>query len=147
MKTNTSLCVVMLILTYNIYENNIYSADYLDMLMLNGFIPTNTKPTRVTIHSATLIDHIFLNFSQAHLTHDVVVASSPSFELDRSPTYDRISLLCCISIQPPPCHLLSSLQVVPLPEIYCIKIGALTTCSLPSYHCIPYEPTSYVQAR
>ena len=45
-------------------ENNIYSAaDYLDMFMSNGFIPTITKPTRVTIHSATLIDHIFLKYN------------------------------------------------------------------------------------
>ena len=33
-------------------ENNIYSAaDYLDMFMSNGFIPTITKPTRVTTFS------------------------------------------------------------------------------------------------
>ena len=41
-------------------ENNIHSADYLDLFMANGFIPTITKPTGVTITSATLIDHIFL---------------------------------------------------------------------------------------
>ena len=34
---------------------------YLDSIFSNGFIPVITKPTRVGINSATLIDHIYHN--------------------------------------------------------------------------------------
>ena len=37
--------------------------DYLDMLYSNSFLPVITKPTRITPHSATLIDHIYTNTS------------------------------------------------------------------------------------
>jgi hypothetical protein len=36
------------------------SCQYFDMMLCNSFIPTITRPTRVTQFSATLIDHIFL---------------------------------------------------------------------------------------
>ena len=34
---------------------------YLDLMMTNGFLPGNVLPSRVTNHTATLIDHVFLN--------------------------------------------------------------------------------------
>lgn len=34
---------------------------YLDMLYSNSFLPVITKPTRITAHAATLIDHIYIN--------------------------------------------------------------------------------------
>ena len=37
--------------------------DYLDMLYSDGLLPLITKPTRITSHSATLIDHIYTNTS------------------------------------------------------------------------------------
>ena len=37
------------------------TADFLDIMYSGGFIPLITRPTRVTRHSATLIDHIFTN--------------------------------------------------------------------------------------
>ena len=33
------------------------------MFVVNGFIPTITKPTRVIINSATFIDHVFLKYN------------------------------------------------------------------------------------
>ena len=83
MKTNTSLFMVMLILINLLnVENNIYSAtDYLDMFMSNGFIPTITKSTRVTIHSATLIDHIFLkhNPQSTHFAGSIITDISDHY--------------------------------------------------------------------
>ena len=41
------------------YENN-YVEQYTDTILQNSFIPCITIPTRITDHSATLIDHILL---------------------------------------------------------------------------------------
>ena len=43
------------------YANHNHTSDYLDIMYSNGFIPVINCPTRVTDHSATLIDHIFVN--------------------------------------------------------------------------------------
>ena len=40
------------------FETHTKTDDYLDNLFTHGFIPLITKPTRVTTHSATLIDHM-----------------------------------------------------------------------------------------
>ena len=37
------------------------TSDYLDIIYSNSFVPLITRPTRVTDHSATLIDHIMTN--------------------------------------------------------------------------------------
>ena len=42
-------------------QSHIKTNDYLDNLFSNGVIPEITKPTRITSHSATLIDHIYTN--------------------------------------------------------------------------------------
>ena len=42
-------------------QSHMKTNDYLDNLFSNGFIPEITKPTRITSHSATLIDHIYTN--------------------------------------------------------------------------------------
>ena len=42
-------------------QSHIKTNDYLDNLFSNGFVPEITKPTRITSHSATLIDHIYTN--------------------------------------------------------------------------------------
>ena len=43
------------------YNENKQTSDYLDMLLSLGFMPIITKPTRITDHTATLIDHIYTN--------------------------------------------------------------------------------------
>ena len=43
------------------FETHTKTDDYLDNLFTHGFIPLITKPTRVTTHSATLIDHMYTN--------------------------------------------------------------------------------------
>ena len=43
------------------YANHNHTSDYLDIIYSNGFIPVINHPTRVTDHSATLIDRICVN--------------------------------------------------------------------------------------
>ena len=50
---------------YNInilnYESHAQTAQFVDMMSSNGFLPLITRPSRVTATSATLIDNIFTN--------------------------------------------------------------------------------------
>ena len=43
------------------YNEDKQTAEYLDMLLTLGFLPIITRPTRITDHTATLIDHIYTN--------------------------------------------------------------------------------------
>ena len=45
---------------------------YLDMLFDNSLIPIITKPTRITDHSSTLIDHIYTNLPISKLTPGIL---------------------------------------------------------------------------
>ena len=55
--------------------------EFLDMLYTNNILPIITKPTRLTDHTATLIDHIYTNclqnFTAGILTVDI---TSPGAE-------------------------------------------------------------------
>ena len=46
------------------YHTDNKTSDYLDMLLNLGFLPIITKATRITDHTATLIDHIYTNCPQ-----------------------------------------------------------------------------------
>ncbi|EDO42599.1 predicted protein [Nematostella vectensis] len=46
--------------------------EYLDMLFSNGLMPIITKPTRITSHTATLIDHIYTNCPISHVTPGIL---------------------------------------------------------------------------
>jgi hypothetical protein len=43
------------------YETHKKTNDFIDDMISHNFIPLITKPTRVTTHSATIIDHIYTN--------------------------------------------------------------------------------------
>jgi len=45
--------------------------EYLNMLFSHGLLPIVTKPTRITSHTATLIDHIYINSSISHITYGI----------------------------------------------------------------------------
>ena len=49
-------------------SSSIITAAYLDQMLSNNLFPVITLPTRVTSHSATLIDHIFTNADLNKLT-------------------------------------------------------------------------------
>ena len=46
--------------------------DYLDMLYSSNLLPVITKPTRITSHIATLIDHIYTNASTDQIIPGIV---------------------------------------------------------------------------
>lgn len=49
--------------------------DYIDMLYANYCYPIITKPTRITNHSATLIDHIYTNVFNSTITSGILTAN------------------------------------------------------------------------
>ena len=58
------------------YEDHKPTEDYVNMLFSYSLFPIITKPTRITSHSATLIDHIYTNsaifdLTAGILTHDI----------------------------------------------------------------------------
>ena len=58
MKTNKFFFLDVTLLNYNDHQP---TNKYLDPLALNSFIPHILQPTRITTHSKTLIDNVFLN--------------------------------------------------------------------------------------
>ena len=55
------------------FPNHSKTNEYLENIFSQGHIPLITKPTRVTDHSATLIDHIYANKLQITTTSGIVV--------------------------------------------------------------------------
>jgi hypothetical protein len=62
---------------------------YLDMLFDNSLIPIITKPTRITDHSSTLIDHIYTNLPISKLTPGIL-------KVDIS---DHLPVFCIVKTQ------------------------------------------------
>ena len=57
------LCYIMGDYNINLinYDSHSPTKDFIDLLSANSLYPTISKPTRITSHSATLIDNIFTN--------------------------------------------------------------------------------------
>ena len=57
------------------FNEHTQTEEFLDMLYANNILPIITKPTRLTDHTATLIDHIYTNclhnFTVGILTVDI----------------------------------------------------------------------------
>ena len=56
------------------YNTDNQISEYLDMLLSLGYLPIITKPTRITDHSATLIDHIYTNVPQKVVESGICLA-------------------------------------------------------------------------
>ena len=56
------------------YHSDKFTSEYLDMLFDLGYMPLITKATRITDHSATLIDHIYSNSPQKVLKSGICLA-------------------------------------------------------------------------
>ena len=56
------------------YNTDRQTSDYLDMLLNLGFMPMITKATRITNHSATLIDHIYTNSPEKIIKSGICLA-------------------------------------------------------------------------
>ena len=59
------------------------------MLYANNFLPIITKPTRLTDHSKTLIDHIYTNSPIDNITSGIAL-----FELS-----DHLPIFCLINME------------------------------------------------
>ena len=55
------------------FESHNKTNIFLDDIISNGVIPLITKPTRITDHSATLIDHINTNMTEHNITSGIVI--------------------------------------------------------------------------
>ena len=49
-------------------SSHLHTEEYLDMLFSHGLMPIITKPTCITSHTATLIDHIYTNHPLSYIT-------------------------------------------------------------------------------
>ena len=49
------------------YQSHNLTGEFLDMMYFNTFFPLITRPTRITSHSATLIDNRFQNSLETNL--------------------------------------------------------------------------------
>ena len=79
------------------YESDINSQKLIDLTASKGFVQVISRPTRITDHSATLIDHIYTNkienlVSASVLTVDLSdhLATFATFSLDRGAAYSHI---------------------------------------------------------
>lgn len=63
--TENKSCVIMGDLNIDLlkYCTNANTSDFVDQVIINGFIPVILKPTRVEKSSATLIDHMYTNIT------------------------------------------------------------------------------------
>ena len=43
------------------FQNHRKTETFIDLIFSKGYLPAITKPTRITEHSATLLDHIYTN--------------------------------------------------------------------------------------
>ena len=55
------------------YSNHYKTNDYTEAIFSQGYLPPITKPTRLTSHSATLIDHIYTNSRSSEITSGIIV--------------------------------------------------------------------------
>ena len=56
------------------FSNHRKTGDYLENIFSQGFLPLIVKPTRLTSHSATLIDHIYTNKLGINSTSGIVIS-------------------------------------------------------------------------
>ena len=72
-------------------DSNRKTADYVDTLLLNNFVPTVIMPTRITPKSATLIDHIY--YYEGIKPHEFIKTESGNFYCDLTDHLPNYTLL------------------------------------------------------
>jgi len=55
------------------FTNHTKTGDYLENIFSHGYLPLITKPTRISSHSATLIDHIYTNKQDIEAISGVII--------------------------------------------------------------------------
>ena len=76
------------------YNTNNQTSEYLDMLLSLGYLPIITKPTRITDHSATLIDHIYTNVPQKLVKSGICLVGIT----------DHLPIFCTVDNKLPNCN-------------------------------------------
>ena len=71
------------------FNEHTHTEEFLDMLYANNTLPIITKPTRLTDHTATLIDHIYANCLQ-NFTAGIVTVDIT----------DHLPIFCLVRTQP-----------------------------------------------
>jgi predicted nucleotidyltransferase len=70
------------------------TGEYLESVFSHGFLPLITKPTRITDHSATLIDHIYANKQDILSTSGIIINDISDhfgvFAIIKRKIYDKI---------------------------------------------------------
>mgnify|MGYP000953569661 CR=1 FL=1 len=67
--------------------DNIHVNEYITQLLSHGFEPKITLPTRITDHSKTLIDHIFMRFPRKHSNNVAIAGNLYSDISDHLPVF------------------------------------------------------------
>ena len=62
-------------------KNHTNTAEFLDLNLTSGILPTITKPTRITHTTATLIDNIYLKTKNAYNSTSAIIISHLSDHL------------------------------------------------------------------
>ena len=76
------------------YNTNNQTSEYLDMLLSLGYLPIITRPTRITDHSATLIDHIYTNVPQKLVKSGICLVGIT----------DHLPIFCTVDNKLPTCN-------------------------------------------
>ena len=64
------------------------TSKYIDMLLMNNFLPAILMPTRITGRSATLIDHMYYNLSSKYIVDAKLVSGNILQDIsDHLPNY------------------------------------------------------------
>lgn len=71
------------------FNEHVQTEEFLDMLYANNILPIITKPTRLTDHTATLIDHIYTNCFK-NLTARILTVDLT----------DHLPIFCIVKTQP-----------------------------------------------
>jgi hypothetical protein len=75
-------------------SNHLKTGEYLESVFSHGFLPLITKPTRITDHSATLIDHIYANKLDILSTSGIIINDISDhfgvFAIIKRKIYDKI---------------------------------------------------------
>jgi len=81
------------------FRDHSKTSAYIEDIFSQGFLPLITKPTRITDHSATLIDHIYTNKQNLHATSGIIITDiSDHFGIFSTIKYN------CLQINNTPSH-------------------------------------------
>ena len=88
-------------------NDNHFSHDFLDTLLSFSFVPVILKPTRLSSHSSTLIDNIFVNVDHLKIDSGIVLSDIS----DHCPVYCRIQSFFDTTKLPPPVKMIRKFTI------------------------------------